>query len=209
MRTPSASRISLILLGLSSALPLAIGTPAHHAQKPLFMPEDNGQKLLPAKPHNPDFYPAFLNALDVLQDDYFATWQGTWPTSIDWTAAVIGTYVSSALTAISKTSSSKDTENLVNKYFSQLVASYFGQNAFGLRQEAYDDMLWVVLGWLESIKFIDTHSSLHYENDDWLGHISLQWRHDLVSLPRTLQERHHERTVHHGLNLHVSLLPWR
>ncbi|KAH8597656.1 hypothetical protein B0O99DRAFT_650972 [Bisporella sp. PMI_857] len=89
-----------------------------------------------------------------------------WPTSIDWTSAVIGTYVASALTTLSTSFESlvdvKDNENMINKYFAQLVGSYFGQDAFSLRQQAYDDMLWVVLGWLEGIKFINTHSTLHY-----------------------------------------------
>lgn len=31
-----------------------------------------------------------------------------------------------------------------------------------MRYEAYDDMLWVVLGWLEAIQFVNTHSDLHY-----------------------------------------------
>ncbi|KAH6663163.1 glycosyl hydrolase family 76-domain-containing protein [Halenospora varia] len=172
MRTPSSTALSLLLLCISSTVSVVIDTPTQHAQKPLFVSGDNGQKPLPSKPDHPSLYPAFLNALDVLQDEYFATWQGTWPTAIDWTAAVIGTYISSALTTISKTSSHKESENLVNRYFSQLIASYFGQDAFALRQEAYDDMLWVVLGWLESIKFIETHSSLHYEDEVWYG---TQW----------------------------------
>lgn len=120
--------------------------------------------------------PDFLDALDILQADYFAIWQGIWPTSIDWTSAVIGTYVSAALTTLSTSFSDlefdQESENQINKYFSQLVGSYFGQDAFALRQEAYDDMLWVVLGWLESIKFINTHSALHYDSSpdkSWYG----------------------------------------
>jgi hypothetical protein len=37
------------------------------------------------------------------------------------------------------------------------VAYYFGEDGFSLRNQAYDDMLWVVLGWLESVKFIKYH----------------------------------------------------
>jgi hypothetical protein len=134
------------------------------------------------KPNTSSTLPALLNALDVLQSEYFANWQGIWPNSIDWTSAVIGTYLSSALltisTAFPSLSSDKAGENIINKYFSQLVASYFGQDAFSLRQEAYDDMLWVVLGWLESIKFVQTHSTLHFgdvgglKDSQWHGE---QW----------------------------------
>lgn len=53
-------------------------------------------------------------------------------------------------------------ENEVNKYFAQSVAWYFGEDAFSVRMQAYDDMLWVVLGWLESIQFISSHSEQHY-----------------------------------------------
>lgn len=118
--------------------------------------------------------PAMIDALDVMQEQYFEVWAGLWPEAIDWTSAVLGTFVSAALSTLSRafdytvTSGAtlselqKEHENLVNKYFTQLVSSYFGQDAFGLRTQAYDDMLWVVLGWLEGIKFINLHSELHY-----------------------------------------------
>jgi hypothetical protein len=140
------------------------------------------QQPIPDRPKTSPTLPVLLDALDVLQDDYFSNWEGIWPTSIDWTSAVVGTYLSSALTSLSTSfqylPSSKAAENIVNKYFSQLVASYFGQDAFALRQEAYDDMLWVVLGWLEGIKFVETHSASHYgeksglKDSDWYGQ---QW----------------------------------
>ncbi|KAI9861324.1 MAG: hypothetical protein M1824_002531 [Vezdaea acicularis] len=128
----------------------------------------------------------FLTALDTMQSHYFEIWQGTWPRSIDWTAAVLGTHLSASLMTISATlkylmplrshseastlpDEAKWHEDLVNRYFSQLIAFYYGQDHFSLRTQAYDDMLWVVLGWLESIKFINLHSSLHYDNDQSLG----------------------------------------
>jgi hypothetical protein len=159
-------RIPFLLLSICGILS-AIGASGHaleqrEIQQPL---RGSDQQPYPSKPKS-DTLPALLDALDVLQADYFAVWEGIWPTSIDWTSAVIGTYLSAALATLSTSfpsfSSSKAAENLVNKYFSQLSASYFGQDAFALRQEAYDDMLWVVLGWLESIKFIQLHSERHY-----------------------------------------------
>ncbi|KAJ5834728.1 Six-hairpin glycosidase [Penicillium robsamsonii] len=115
-----------------------------------------------------------IAALQVMQDRYFVLWQGTWPTSIDWTAAVLGTHVSAALSSL--TSGPLDIpdtnelqglsffrlENTVNRFFSHTSAFYFGENSFSLRNQAYDDMLWVVLGWLENIKFQNLHSDLHY-----------------------------------------------
>lgn len=122
----------------------------------------------------PSTYAALLGALEVMQSHFFAVSYGTWPKAIDWTAAVMGTQVSAALSAMTsyaqmlKHSSpptadeARDHENLINRYFSQITSFYFGENAFALRTQAYDDMLWVVLGWLEAIKFIKLHSALHY-----------------------------------------------
>ncbi|KAI0400198.1 hypothetical protein F4802DRAFT_586303 [Xylaria palmicola] len=114
-----------------------------------------------------------LKALEVMQSDFFAPWLGTWPDAIDWTAAVIGTHMSATTRTISEDliflNSKEDNEtdwkrasNLIDNYFAQTVAYYFGQNALAIRNEAYDDILWVVLGWLETVQFINTHSNLHY-----------------------------------------------
>ena len=119
------------------------------------------------------------DALETLQARFFEVWLGTWPDAIDWTAAVMGTHVSDGLISLTKglsystppsdtpidentASRAREVENEINKYFSQSVAYYFGENAFAIRTQAYDDMLWVVLGWLESIKFIGLHVNRHY-----------------------------------------------
>lgn len=119
------------------------------------------------------------SALDTMQDQYFSLWLGKWTTAIDWTAAVIGTYLSATVTSLSMSldhgrsgtihgSNSETTalENEINKYFGQTTASYFGEEAFEIRMQAFDDMLWVVLEWLESIKFIKSHSSAHCDSDN-------------------------------------------
>ncbi|CAK7220795.1 hypothetical protein SBRCBS47491_004309 [Sporothrix bragantina] len=110
----------------------------------------------------------FLEALRVMQDDYFEPWLGQWPKAIDWTAAVIGTHVAGALSSLSQGLSAeegiKEKENMITTYFSQLLSYYFGQDAFAIRNEAYDDMLWVVLGWLEAVQFIDFHTTLYHQS---------------------------------------------
>ncbi|KAK1755076.1 glycoside hydrolase [Echria macrotheca] len=119
-----------------------------------------------------------LNALETMQDSYFEPWVGTWPKAIDWTAAVVGSHIAGALHSISTglellqangIDEFKTKENLVSLYFTQLIAFYFGQDAFSLRNQAYDDMLWVVLGWLDTIKFIGEYSKTHFEYDVGLG----------------------------------------
>ena len=116
-----------------------------------------------------------LEALRVMQVEYFQPWLGMWPTAIDWTGAVMGSHVSGALQSLSQglelvrlAAGEEDyrvKENLVTLYFSQLIGYYFGQDAFALRNQAYDDMLWVVLGWLDTTQFIDLHTALRYGSD--------------------------------------------
>ena len=118
----------------------------------------------------PNTVQAVLDAVRVMQDEYFEIFAGAWPTAIDWTSAVMGTHVSATLSSIVASSeySSKACaevlawENIVDKYFAQTSVFYFGENAFALRNEAYDDMLWVVLGWLENIKFMNLRKDTYW-----------------------------------------------
>ncbi|OAL45899.1 Six-hairpin glycosidase [Pyrenochaeta sp. DS3sAY3a] len=118
------------------------------------------------------------SALSTLQEQYFSLWVGKWTTSNDWTGAVVGTYVSATLSSLSRSIDytmpgtfdkarkldveAQMVENEINKYFAQSVAYYFGEDHFAIRMQAFDDMLWVVLGWLESVGFIQEHSRTHY-----------------------------------------------
>lgn len=131
---------------------------------------------------------AFETALGDLQSHFFTLLRGTWPSGNDWTRAVTATYVAASLSTISRTtpedslgqacdpkltaeggdvrdsapSEFDPQQTTINHYFSQLIAFYYGQNVISLRRQAYDDMLWVVLGWLEAIKFIKLHTELHH-----------------------------------------------
>ncbi|KAH7027518.1 uncharacterized protein B0I36DRAFT_364707 [Microdochium trichocladiopsis] len=122
-----------------------------------------------------------LDAVDVMQREYYAPWVGTWPGSIDWTGAVMGTHLSAALRTLTEALARADKTagglhnkgkgsfvdwklraNLVDNYFTQVTSYYFGENAVSIRGQAYDDILWVVLGWLEAVRFVDTHTKLHF-----------------------------------------------
>ena len=145
-------------------------------QRPLSdsQPADEPQDLASIALSEKPVFSTLLDAIEVMQSHYFAIWQGTWPTASDWTAAVMGTQVSATLSSISEglirsrgdpkgrreveKEMNQHHENLINQYFSQIISFYFGENAFALRTQAYDDMLWVVLGWLESVKFIKLHA---------------------------------------------------
>ncbi|RMJ23798.1 Glycosyl hydrolase [Aspergillus sp. HF37] len=143
-----------------------------------------------------------LYALGVMQDAYFDLWQGTWPTSIDWTAAVLGTHVSATLGSLSAAADAdrarglmprlardgRAFENLINYFFDHTSAFYFGENAVSLRAQAYDDMMWVVLGWLENIKFQALHSDLHY-NDSWFEGTGQYWHGTQFRVPAAHRAR--------------------
>ncbi|OTB05613.1 glycoside hydrolase family 76 protein [Hypoxylon sp. CI-4A] len=126
--------------------------------------------------HSPDLdvLTDVLDAMQVMQTQYFAPWLGIWPDAIDWTAAVMGTHISGAVRSLSEALVHINSDrkrvvdwklesNLVDEFFAQIIAYYFGQDAFAIRNEAYDDILWVVLGWLETIQLVNTHSDLHFK----------------------------------------------
>ncbi|MCJ1309473.1 hypothetical protein MMC25_003133 [Agyrium rufum] len=146
---------------LSSTLP----------QKPFFeerlVPQSPQFAQVAASHSNDSSLPLLLSAISDMQSNFFALWQGTWPRAIDWTAAVLGTHLSSTLRVLTRSPAYSPTsapvnENLLNKYFAHLTAFYYGENAFSLRTQAYDDMLWVVLDWLSAVNFVKEHSELHY-----------------------------------------------
>jgi len=113
-----------------------------------------------------------------MQDRYFEVWLGKYTSAIDWTAAVMSTHVSSTLSSLSRSLSytmpgtfdksrkldveAQMVDNEINKYFAQTSAYYFGEDHFAIRMQAFDDMLWVVLGWLEATRFVQGHSVGHY-----------------------------------------------
>jgi len=85
-----------------------------------------------------------FEALTVMQTEFFVPEQGTWPEAIDWTAAVMQTVLSGVLTSLSRAFSAlefvpkydkKVKTNLVDSIFTQLVSSYFGQDAVAMRHQ--------------------------------------------------------------------------
>lgn len=83
----------------------------------------------------------------------------TWPTGIDWTRATINTHVSTTMSMMATYNSSKYSSE-IQKYFSEVAAFYTAENVTSLTAQKYDDQQWVVLEWLEAIKFINLYSNL-------------------------------------------------
>ncbi|KAI0397449.1 glycoside hydrolase family 76 protein [Xylariaceae sp. FL0594] len=139
----------------------------------LFTRVENVTEIASAHAPKNELFLDFLKSLSLTQSEFFAPGLGTWPDAIDWTAAVIATHISAGLRTVSEQLTQlnskaatvadwKQAANLIDKFFTEMVAYYFGQDTLAIKDEAYDDILWVVLGWLETVKFINTHSSLHY-----------------------------------------------
>lgn len=83
-----------------------------------------------------------FEALAVMQDSFFDSEFGTWPSAIDWTGAVTETVVSGMLTTLTKSLGAEDLadlgdwkakENLISYYYAHVVDSYFGQDIISLR----------------------------------------------------------------------------
>lgn len=188
--------LTLALVGAATAR--STTTPASSDQRILSGDtDDETRRLFSSTTSREDLLEESLKILQVMQDDYFAPWLGTWPTAIDWTAAVMGTHVSGALSSISRNLDLLPTydatvvgakENLVTLFFSQILSFYFGQDHFAIRNEAYDDILWVVLGWLETIQFINLHTSLTSAQNmqtlsDYLGTVGFDQWHGNIWIP--------------------------
>jgi hypothetical protein len=86
-----------------------------------------------------------FGALEDLQDEFFDPDFGTWPSSIDWTGAVVETIVSGMLTTLTKTFDALPDglendrwtakENLLSSYYAEIINSYYGQDILSLRGE--------------------------------------------------------------------------
>jgi len=111
----------------------------------------------------------FKTALTILQEGFFDFPTGTYPTGIDWTRAVLGTHLAAGIHTMSGIPGERA---LSNTYFAQLIAFFYGQDDEGLRRQAFDDILWVVLGWLEALKAIDYRKET-FKDSEWTG---AEWR---------------------------------
>lgn len=101
-------------------------------------------------------FPAMVNALEVMQSEF---WGGSnWPLGINWTEAVFNQIEWATLNSIARYGGPCSTST-VNQYYSQLLNFYNAENVAGVMNEKYDDMQWVVLEWLEAIKFLTLYEN--------------------------------------------------
>ncbi|RFU81634.1 glycoside hydrolase family 76 [Trichoderma arundinaceum] len=125
-----------------------------------------------SKSANTEILEDAYSALAVLQNEYYQIGRGTWPSAIDWTAAVTETVVSGMLSTLTKSLSlivpgttprvQQEQENLISSVYDQVIGYLFEQDIVAIRDEAFDDILWVVLGWIEATNFARAHDRLHF-----------------------------------------------
>lgn len=121
----------------------------------------------------------FEDVLSTMQNTY---WNGTyWPTTIQWIGAVLDTLLASSdrslLEALerydgrvpgTKTTAASISSD-IRKYYSEVEAYYVGEDTNQIFDAAYDDAQWVVLEWLEAIKFVnefDAYATSDYGQQD-------------------------------------------
>ncbi|RMY96673.1 hypothetical protein D0862_08460 [Hortaea werneckii] len=108
------------------------------------------------------------NTLDVLQSEPF--WNGTyWPDTIQWIGAFLNTLVASSERSFASALKTEDAASsgahstsgsdqaVIAKYYSDIRAYFDTEDVIQIFDAAYDDAQWVVLEWLEAIRFIYQH----------------------------------------------------
>ncbi|KAK5743783.1 hypothetical protein LTR17_002405 [Elasticomyces elasticus] len=104
------------------------------------------------------------NALSMMQRNY---WNGSdWPTSIQWVSAFMGTLLVASDRSFAYGLDNSDVSAYFGKslrteidhYLSQVEAFYGDEDVIQIFDAAYDDAQWVVLEWLEAIRFLEQYS---------------------------------------------------
>lgn len=113
----------------------------------------------------------------VLETMQIAYWNGTyWPTTIQWIGAFLDTLLPASDLSFTNAlieyqgkvpgahTSAAQIQSEIHKYFSETEAYFGDEDTIQIFGAAYDDAQWVVLEWLEAIKFINGYDS--YLNSD-------------------------------------------
>ena len=121
----------------------------------------------------------FQDVLATMQETY---WNGTyWPTTIQWEGAVINTFLAASDrsfyniiatqggTVSGANVSDASLQQDIQTYFPETEAYFTDEDTDQIFGAAYDDAQWVVLEWLEALRFIqeyDTGNASTYGADD-------------------------------------------
>jgi hypothetical protein len=111
----------------------------------------------------------FQSVLSTMQSTY---WNGTyWPTTIQWIGAFLDTLLAASERSLTDvlieydgevpgaSTSAASLQAEIASYYSQIQAYYGDEDTIQIFGAAYDDAQWVVLEWLEAIKFINQYDA--------------------------------------------------
>ena len=109
------------------------------------------------------------DAISTMQGTY---WNGTyWPSTIQWIGGLIDTITASTQRTFvdalqtyegygpGAQTSATQLESDINIYYSQMRTYFDNEDTIQIFDAAYDDAQWVVMEWLEVIRFIDQYQS--------------------------------------------------
>ena len=116
------------------------------------------------------WFDAFQDVLGTMQSSTF--WNGTyWPSTIQWIGAFLDTLVAASDRSFTHAleeyngnvpgahASAASIQAEIQQYFSDIEAYYGDEDVIQIFGAAYDDAQWVVLEWLEAIKFISQYDA--------------------------------------------------
>ena len=117
--------------------------------------------------HNGYWFSEFQDTLATMQDTYF---NGTyWPTTIQWIGAFLATLLAASERSFTDVliefkgnvpdghTSAASIKSEIASYYRQIEGYYGGEDTNQIFDAAYDDAQWVVLEWLEAIKFVNQY----------------------------------------------------
>lgn len=202
--------LSLILATLAS-FTIAQGWPSR--------PPGGGEPWQWGGPHVGEGYwfDEFRDVLETMQATYF---NGTyWPTTIQWIGAFIDTLVAASERSFtiavieydghvpgSQTSPEQIQADIQN-YYDQIEGYYSGEDVNQIFDAAYDDAQWVVLEWLEAIKFINRYDE--YAQSDLGQEDIARFAHRAHIFYNIVQDKFDTALCDGGLTWNPALEPYK
>ncbi|TKA27012.1 hypothetical protein B0A50_05203 [Salinomyces thailandicus] len=171
-----------------------------------------------AKQNHAYWFDELESTLGVMQSSLF--WNGTyWPETIQWIGAVLDTLVASSERSLTYALESYKSDGLgaqsstaslqaeIKKYYSEIEAYYDDEDVIQIFGAAYDDAQWVVLEWLEVIKFINQYEA--YASSDFGRADIARFAHRAHIFYNIVQTQFDTSLCGGGINWNPALAPYK
>ncbi|CZT14608.1 related to glycosyl hydrolase [Ramularia collo-cygni] len=143
-------------------------------------------------------------------------WNGSyWPSTIQWIGALIDNIMISTQETLgglessdsSYVARSSETQADIQKYYAQTRAYFDSEDTIQIFDAAYDDAQWVVLEWLEAIKFITQYGSTSGSD---LGQADIDmYAHRAHIFYNIVQDKFNTTLCEGGINWNPHLEPYK